>query len=128
MAVPRVQSWPQQPFSPDSAFSLPGVLNENNGWNLAVTATSGRQAISLNGAFQVELYNAGSFDCAFAFGDATVVAVFPTASTGNYVIGAGQRLVITIPTAFAPLLTNLAAICSGTNTTTLQAFPGVGAS
>lgn len=127
----RPGNWPQPPFSPDCIISLPGLTGNNNAFNLAVTATSARQAISLNGATQVELYNAGSSDCAVVFGDNTVVAVFPSGGTGHYVVGSGMRLIVTIPVQPGNTIdqvTNVAAICSGTNTTTLQGFPGVGAS
>lgn len=117
---------PPLPFAPDSAISLPGLSNEPNTCTLAVTATSGRVPINLNGANQIEVYNAGSFDCFVAFGDVTVVATVPSTSTGSYTVGTGQCKIITVmnPT----LITNMAAICGGSNTTTLYASPGVGAS
>lgn len=128
----RPQLNPAGPFTPDSLFNLPGIINDLNTSPLAVTATSGNVPINLNGAPQVELYNAGSFDCAVCFGnDSTVTATFPVGNNGgNYIIGAGQCKVCTIP---PPMQVNfpkmwVAAICSGTNTTTLYASPGVGAS
>lgn len=122
----RPTSWPQTAFAPDSAVSLPGLFASQNTATLAVTAASGRVAVNLNGATQVELYNAGSFDCFVAFGDVTVAATVPSTSTGSYPLGAGQCKVVTV--LHPDALTNIAAICAGTNTTTLYASPGVGAS
>lgn len=117
---------PPLPFAPDSALDFAGQQNEANTCTLSVTASSTRVVINLNGANQVELYNSGSFDCFVSFGDVTVVAVVPSGSTGNYPVGAGQCKIITFsnPTA----ITNMSAICGGSNTTTLYASPGVGAS
>lgn len=126
MPAQRPAVWPQTAFAPDSALSLPGLNNTQNTCTLAVTATSGRVPINLNGATQVELYNAGSFDCFVTFGDVTVVATVPSTSTGSYPLGTGQCKVITLTNPSA--VTNVAAICGGTNTTTLYVTPGLGAS
>lgn len=117
---------PPLPFAPDSALDYAGQSNEFNTCTLAVTSTSGRVPISLNGANQVELYNSGSFDCFVTFGDVTVVAILPSTSTGSYPVGAGQCKIITFVNPNT--ITNMAAITSGSNTTTLFASPGVGAS
>lgn len=117
---------PALPFAPDSALDLPGQSNEPNTCTLAVTATSGRVPISLNGAFQIELYNSGNADCFVTFGDVTIVATVPSTSTGCYPVGPGQVKIITVVNP--NVITNMAAICAGTNTTTLFASPGVGAS
>lgn len=125
-AAVRPQSWPQTAFAPDSAVSLPGVLNTQNTATLAVTATSGRVVVNLNGAPQVELYNAGSSDCFIAFGDVTVAATVPATSSGSYPVPAGVTKIVTLLNPNA--ITNCAAICAGAGTTTLYVSPGVGAS
>lgn len=122
----RPATWPQTAFAPDSAVSLPGVLNTQNTATLAVTASSGRVVVNLNGAPQVELFNDGSFTCFVAFGDVTVAATVPSGSAGCYPIGAGQCKIVTLLNPNS--ITNCAAICGGTNTTTLYISPGVGAS
>lgn len=122
----RPATWPQTAFAPDSAVSLPGLSSSQNTCTLAVTATSGRVPITMNGAPQVEIYNAGAADCFVALGDVTVVATVPSTSTGSYPIGAGQSKIITVLNPNS--ITNIAAICAGTSTTTLYASPGVGAS
>lgn len=127
----RPGNWPQPPFSPDSVIGVAGLTGNNNGFTIAVTASGVRQAINLNGATQVELYNAGSSDCAVAFGDATVVAAMPSAGAGNYVIGPGQCKIVTLPIQpgfTVDQITHCHAICAATLTTTLYGFPGVGAS
>lgn len=127
MPIPRPSNWPQTAFAPDSAVDLPGLQNESNTATLAVTATSGRVVVNLNGASQVELYNAGPNDCFVVFGDVTVVAVLPSGSSGSYPVGAGQAKIVTLPGD--PLrYTNMAAIAATAQTATLYCSPGVGAS
>lgn len=126
MPFNRPQAWPQQPFAPDSATSLPGLLNTSNTATLAVTASSGRVPVSLDGATQVELYNQGPNDCFVAFGDVTVAATVPSGSTGSYPLPAGVTKVITLP--YAIQVTNCAAICAATQTATIFISPGAGAS
>lgn len=128
-SIPRVTASPPLPFAPDSAWTAPGQTENSNTATLAVTGATGNVAVSLNQASQVELYNSGSFDCFVTFGvDNTVTASVPSGSAGSYPIGAGQCKIITFPSAIAPLIKYAAAICGGTNTTTLYISPGVGAS
>lgn len=122
----RPASWPQTAFAPDSAISLPGLSSSQNTATLAVTSTSGRVVVNLNGATQVELYNAGSSDCFVAFGDVTVAATVPSGSAGSYPVPAGVTKIVTILNPNS--ITNCAAICAGTGTATLYVSPGVGAS
>ena len=124
----RPTAWPLAPFAPDSAISLPGQTELTNTATLAVTATTGRVPINLNGAQQVELYNAGPNDAFVSFGDITVVATLPSTSTGSYPIGSGQSKVITLRPDLVNLITNMAAICASTQTAVIWASPGVGAS
>ncbi len=127
--IARPYASPPLPFAPDSAYTAPGQTETQNTATLAVTSTSGNVAINLNGAAQVELYNAGSFDCFVVFGvDNTVAATVPSTSTGSYPLGAGQCKVISFAPSVAAVVKFIAAICAGTNTTTLYASPGVGAS
>ena len=128
MAEPAIRptSWPQTAFAPDSGISLPGLSNAQNTATLAVTASSGRVAINLNGAPQVELYNQGPNDCFVAFGDVTVVATVPSGSSGSYPVAAGTVKIVTILNPNS--ITNMAAICASTQTAALFASPGVGAS
>jgi hypothetical protein len=124
----RPANWPPAPFAPDSAISLPGQTELQNTATLAVTASTGRVPISLNGALQVEIYNAGPNDAFVCFGDVTVIATLPSTSTGSYPIGAGQCKVITFRADLVNSLTNMAAICASTQTATIWASPGYGAS
>lgn len=117
---------PALPFAPDSAVNLVGLSNEGNTCTLAVTSTSGRVPISLNGAFQVELNNDGGSTCFVSFGDATIVAVVPLGSTGSYPVKSGECKLITLVNPNQ--VTNVAAICAGTGSTTFYASPGAGAS
>ena len=124
----RPTQWPLVPFAPDSAITLPGQTELNNTATLAVTSTTARVPINLNGALQIELYNAGPNDAFVTFGDVTVTATLPSTSAGSYPIGAGQCKVITLRADFVNLITNMAAICAATQTATIWASPGVGAS
>lgn len=128
MPVQRPSAWPPAPFCPDSAVNLPGSTEQLNTATLAATASTGRVPINLNGAMQVELYNAGPNDAFVTFGDLTVVAVLPATSTGSYPIGAGQCKLITFPPSVAAQITNMAAICASAQTATIFASPGAGAS
>lgn len=121
----RPTNFPQCAFAPDCLVSLPGTSSLlQNTVTLAVTDASGRVAIKLDGAPQVELYNAGTKDCHVVFGDVTV-----TATVASYPVGAGQVKVVTIRPDLADKITNMAAICgTAADTTTLWASPGVGAS
>ena len=124
----RPQAWPQQPFAPDSAVSLPGLQGANNTATLAATSSTGNVAINLNGAFQVELYNAGPNDVFVAFGNSTVVATLPSTSTGSYPVAAGHCKIITFNPSLVNQITYMAAICASAQTATVFASPGVGAS
>lgn len=128
LSFQRVGAWPPLPFSPDSAFTLSGQQVLATTATLAVTSSTGRVALLMNAAPAVEFYNAGNFDCAVCLGDFTVTAIFPSGNVGNYVVGAGQRLIVTIPPQIAAQITNCAAICAAGQTTTLYISPGVGAS
>lgn len=88
---------------------------------LAVTTASARVAYQSGiKNHRVRIYNAGTSDVAVEFGDATVVAVFPTNSTGaGMVIPAGAVEVLSSSTS------NLAAITSS-GTATLYITPGEG--
>lgn len=126
MSNPSIRPTGPVPFAPDSGVSLPGLANTQNTATIAVTSTSARVPISLNGAMQVEISNAGSSWCFVVFGDVTVVATAPVTSSGSYPIGPGQTKIVTLVNVDA--ITNVAAICTAGLTTTFYASPGVGLS
>lgn len=99
------------PFGPTSSAT---VL-------LAASATSSRVAFQSSiKNHRVRIYNAGTADAAIEFGDSTVVAVFPTGSTGaGMVLPAGAVEVLTASTS------NMAAI-TASGTANLFITPGEG--
>lgn len=114
----RPQTWPGSAFAPDLTTTC----------TIAVTATSGRIPIALNGAVQIELTNAGANWCFVAWGDVTVTATAPASSAGSYPLGPGQTKIVTIlqDSQLPDPITNIAAICAAGLTTTFYATPGVG--
>lgn len=106
-----------------NAFSPQGT----NSAALAVTSTSTTTPIqvkgALNNATQRMFYNGGTKDCFMAWGASNVVAVVPVAGTpaNGTPIPAGAIVVLGIPpNAY------FAAICAGSDSTTLYITPGEG--
>ena len=91
---------------------------------IAVTSSSQRVAFSVS-SNNVYITNVGTKECFINFGDATVTATAGGASTlaadGSMSIPAGFFGVISTGRQ-----TNIAAICAGTDTTTLRITPGEG--
>jgi len=92
---------------------------------LAVTASSSSVALPGSGSVMM-IKNVGSSEAFIAAGNSAVVAVAGGAATsgadGSFSISAGQFLVLSLPLG----ATTLAAICAGTNTTTLRISLGHG--
>ena len=106
-----------QPFAPNTTGTA----------TLSVSSTTGNVAVMIKTLAnnQLELNNTGSKWCYVAVGSSTVTATVPSGSTGSYPVGPGQCKLITISPND---VTNVAAICGGTDTTTLTITPGNGAS
>jgi hypothetical protein len=99
--------------------------NTNSTAVLAATAATGRVAITMGGAGQVEVTNKSAANWAYVeYGDSTVTATVPTGSTGGYPVGPGQSKIITVPST----ITNMAAICDAGLAATVFFTPGNGAS
>lgn len=100
--------------------------NENSAC-LSVTSTSTVTPIQVKGALgnatQRMFYNAGTKDCWVGAGGSTVEAVIPTAGSpaNGVAIPAGAILVLSYPPN-----TYFAAICAGSDSTTLYITPGEG--
>jgi hypothetical protein len=106
------------------ARSLVAFRPESVSSTLAVTSTSQRIALSA-GTSNVYISNIGTKECFVAFGDATV-----TATAGGAVTAAADGA-MAIPAGFYGVIScgrqsNIAAICAGTDTTTLRVTPGEG--
>ena len=106
-------SYPRVAFNPAAVSST-----------IAVTSTSARVALSVQ-CRNVYVANIGTKECFIAFGNSSVTATAGGAST-NAADGS-----MSIPAGFFGVIgcgqqTNIAAICAGTDTTTLRVTPGEG--
>lgn len=100
--------------------------NTTNTAVLAATAATSNVALTLNGAYQVEIQNKDAANWAYcAFGTSAVTATVPTGSVGSYPVGPGQSKIVTVNPND---VTNAAVICDATKTATVFFTPGNGAS
>lgn len=107
-----------QPFFPNFAKTV----------ELAVSAVTGNVPISRgsvgDASQQLRVANIGTKTCWIEFGSTSVAATLPAGATpGSMPLLAGTSEIYTVPAASC---TNVAAICTGADTTTLHVTSGNG--